>query len=90
MPRYHFTVRDGSDRPDRVELDLPDVIAARAEGMMFAGELIRDAGCRRDVKDDWCVEITDEAGSVLFRMDFVVAASAAASRKGPRRGTTPW
>lgn len=89
MPRYRFTVHDGSDRLDAIDVDLPDIVAARAEGMTLAGELIRDAGTRRDAKDDWRVEIADAAGAILFRMAFVVAPSAAAVGAMPNRGTPP-
>ena len=73
MPRYHFHVRDGVDRPDRDGIDLPDIRVARAEALKLAGEIIRDAGMRDDLGEEWRITVTDEAGLTLFIMDFLVA-----------------
>ena len=79
LPRYHFHVHDGSTRVDADGTDLPDLQAARREALKRAGAIIGDAGARADFGEEWRLEVTDHAGLMLFRMDFVVAASPAAA-----------
>ena len=80
MPRYFFHVHDGTVMRDRDGTELPDLQTARAEALMLAGKIIGDAGARRDLGEEWVIEVTDETGLILFRMDFVVAESAATGR----------
>lgn len=42
MPRYFFHVQDGHDYPDLEGTELPDLAAARAEAVQFAGSLLAD------------------------------------------------
>jgi hypothetical protein len=80
VPRYFFHVHDGTDVPDLEGTELRDITAARAQGLMLAGEIIRDAGRRGDLGEDWSIEVSDQGGLVLFRMVFLVAASPATER----------
>lgn len=85
MPRYHFHLHDGVDRPDAEGTELAGIEAARAEALRLAGEIIRDAGVRADLGEEWRVTVTDDAGLTLFIMDFLVAESPATARRSPKR-----
>lgn len=77
MPRYHFNVHDGFDLPDPEGSDLPDLRAARIEAVRYAGSLLHDHAVTFWDHDDWRMEVTDEAGLILFSLIFVASDSAA-------------
>ncbi len=80
MPRYKFHVYDGrvDVKPD--EEDLRDSDAARREGIRRAGAtLVLDAHILR-ADTEWRLEVEDEHGLVLYRMDFAITASSAVPR----------
>ena len=83
MPQYHFNVYDGIEIIDFKGTELTDVQAARVEALKHAGALIADAEVRGDLGEEWRLEVTDEFGLVLFRMDFLVS-NAPASPKPSR------
>ena len=66
MSRFFFNVIDGVSAPDDEGIDLPDLHAARAEGVRGAGEMLRElAG---DLSEgEWRVDVADETGAVVFR-----------------------
>lgn len=77
VPRYHFNVYDGVSSLDLDGTELPDVQAARVEGIRLAGEILKDDADRIDLGEEWRLEVTDQAGVVLFRMAFLVVEEAA-------------
>lgn len=88
MPRYFFHVHDGVDLRDEDGTELSDIRAARVEAVRFAGEVIANDADRRSLGEDWRLEVTDEAGLILFRLDFTIAESPAAqSALRPKRPT---
>jgi hypothetical protein len=80
MPQYHFHVYDGRPVKNVNGIELPNIQAARVEALRLAAETIRDAAERADLGDAWRVEVLDEVGLMLFRMDFLIAESPAASK----------
>lgn len=70
MPRYHFNVHDGADIPDRDGTELASVSVARVEAVKLAGRLLMDEPARFWDGSDWHLEVTDERGHILFRLDF--------------------
>lgn len=72
MPRYHFNVYDGVSAPDPEGYELVDWQAARLEAVRLAGELLREDAKRIAIGEDWYMEVTDDTGLVLFRLDFSV------------------
>ena len=72
MPRFHCNVYDGADRPDLVGVELPDLETARLEAIRLAGSILREEAQRVARGDDWRIEVTDSAGTALFRMTFKV------------------
>ena len=72
MPRFHFNVYDGVTLPDEDGTELPDWHHARAQALLFAGELLKDEAIHRQLADGWHIEVTDERGLILFRLDFTI------------------
>ena len=72
MPRFHFNIYDGINEIDRVGLELPDYNDARIEAMRLSGEILKHTAHRLVLGEDWRMELTDERGLILFRLDFSV------------------
>jgi hypothetical protein len=70
MPIYHFNVRDGANIPDPEGTDLPDLRSARVEAVKLAGRLLMDEADSFWEGSDWHLEVTDDSGIALFRLDF--------------------
>ena len=77
MPRFHFNVYDRVCVLDTEGTELPDRQAARLEAVRYAGALLVDEAQHVARGEDWRMDVTDEVGLVLFRLDFSVMASAA-------------
>jgi len=77
VPRYYFHVFDGADYIDREGTELPDWDAARTEAIRFAGEILKDEAKRVGLGENWHLQVTDETGLTLFRLDFTVTPSPA-------------
>lgn len=76
MPRYHFNVYDGFSTHDRDGTELVDAHEARREALRRASGLLDDEVIRGGLGEDWRMEVTDEAGALLFRFDFIVERTA--------------
>jgi hypothetical protein len=70
MPRYFFHVYDGSSDRDEEGTELPDVYAAQNEAIRLSGELLREIGGKFWDGTVWSLEVTDEAGHILFILRF--------------------
>jgi hypothetical protein len=70
VPIFHFNVRDGSEIPDPEGTELPDIRSARNEAVKLAGRLLLDEPDKFWEGSEWHVEVTDDAGLILFRLDF--------------------
>ena len=86
MPRYHFNVYDGVTDIDRDGVELADWQQARLEAIRYTGEIFRDQPKRLALGEDWRMEVTDDTGLVLFRLDFSVMETAATMRPDVARG----
>lgn len=80
MPRYHFNVFDGLSSLDIEGTELPDWQTARIEAVRLAGEILKDDADRIDLGEDWCIEVTDQTGLVLFRLTLQVIEAPAVRR----------
>lgn len=78
MPRYHFNVYDGRNITDDVGTELPDATFARREAIRYSGALLEDDADSLPVGEDWRMEVTDDAGLILFSLTFTVVASTGA------------
>lgn len=80
MPRYHFNVHDGSDLIDKDGTVLPDIVFARREAIRLAGKLLELGAGSINPGSEWRMDVTDDAGLLLFQLDFTVSQSPAASQ----------
>lgn len=71
MPRYFFHVHDGTASRDTEGTQLADIYAAQEEAIRTSGELLREIGGKFWNGEEWSLEVTDEAGRVLFTLRFV-------------------
>ena len=79
MSQFFFNVYDGKHLVDDEGMDLPSFKSACRAAISLSGALIKDDAARIADGLDWHIEVTDGAGLILYRLDFVVAASAAVS-----------
>lgn len=77
MPRYHFNVYDGVNLLDKTGIELPDATFARREAIRYAGSLLEESAAQDSLTNEWRMEVTDETGLILFRLDFFVTPSPA-------------
>jgi hypothetical protein len=80
MPRYFFHVHDSVSIFDDEGTDLPDLDAARVEAVRLSGEMLRDHAKQFWNGEEWKLEITDEAGLLLFTLVFVAFNAASTSQ----------
>ncbi len=73
MPRYYFHVYDGIALQDHEGTELADLNAARKEALQVADGLLGSAARRADLGEEWRIEVTNQSGTLLFSMDFIVA-----------------
>ena len=66
MPRYFFDIRDGDTDTDSEGVELPDLRAARAEAIKFAGAYVSNNPSLLDETGDLTVNLLDETRQPLF------------------------
>jgi hypothetical protein len=71
MPRFFFHVHDGTSIRDDEGTDLPDIFAAQEEAIRLSGALLGEMGGKFWNGTEWSLEVTDEAGRLLFTLRFV-------------------
>lgn len=71
MARYYFNVHDGTSVLDKVGTDLPDISAARKEALQIAEGLFDSAELRADLGEEWRIEVMNDTGTLMFRMEFI-------------------
>lgn len=81
MPRFHFNVYDGRESTDPKVTDLDSYETARRHAIALAGKMLTKESHEPSLGDEWRVEVTDDRGLILYRIDISVAGSAALSRK---------
>ena len=82
MAIYHFNLTDGAREPDLMGTDLPDHEAARLEAVRLSGEVASERPAALWADGSLQVEVTDDAGMVLFLVTTIVTQAAAASPPG--------
>ena len=80
MPRYHFNIRNGIERPDKEGTALPSLEAARRVALdrIRAVMDIEGGGALSD--GDGQVQVTNEVGLVLFTLILSMIAAPATTR----------
>ena len=84
MPRFFFHVHDGRAVLDEEGTELPDFDQARREAIRLAGQILDNEAPNLELAEDWHMDVTDESGLILFRLDFTLTASAAVGRSRKR------
>ncbi|GJE77007.1 MULTISPECIES: DUF6894 family protein [Methylorubrum] len=84
MPRYYFHIHDGHSIIDKDGMVLADTSEARRKAIRISGQYLDNDADVVSLGEEWRMEVTDERGLILFRLDFVVtdAASVGGSFKG--------
>lgn len=77
MPRYFFNIYDGKSVIDEDGMVLADIIQARRMAVRMAGQLFDDESEIVALGQEWRMEVTDDKGLILFRLDFLVTDSSA-------------
>jgi hypothetical protein len=71
MPLYYFNVTHGQKSTSpRAGLDFPHDEAAWEEATTACGEMIRDLDGDLKAGPEWRMEVTNEAGAVVYRLRF--------------------
>ncbi len=77
MPKYFFNVDDGQSSPDEDGTELPDLAAAKVEGLRLAGAIIQEKATFIETGRALRIEVSDGTDLVLFRMVFSLVESPA-------------
>ncbi|TXN24000.1 hypothetical protein [Methylobacterium sp. WL9] len=76
MPRFHFNVYDGKANIDSDGTDFDTWEDARVGAICSIGYELMDDAKRIALGEEWRMEVTDDAGLVLLRLDFSMIALA--------------
>jgi hypothetical protein len=82
MPRFNIELRTESHVRETVSVESNDLTALRIEVAQFVGEMLRDHANAIWTDEDWRVDVTDDAGLILFVLH-ISAINAAAPK--PRK-----
>lgn len=77
MPHFHFNVFDGVTVLDAEGVELASLDEARTEAIALAGQMLKDYPERVRSDEEWRIEVINDTGLLLFRLDFTVSASPA-------------
>ncbi|WP_157215397.1 DUF6894 family protein [Flavisphingomonas formosensis] len=80
MPRYHFRIFDGRPSSDHVSIELEGPNAARNYLPKLTGDLLREQGDSFWEGEDWRIEVSNEAGLILFAIFVSAVISPAGGR----------
>ena len=69
MPRYFFHVINGRFDPDPVGVELDGMDSVRREAIRSAGSML-SVGEQLWKGDAWRMVVADEAGTIVFGLDF--------------------
>ena len=69
MPRFFFPVYDHTSSPDRDGTELPNFETARTEAVHLTGGLLSDQGFGLAPVSPLCVEVADEQGVTVLRVE---------------------
>jgi hypothetical protein len=77
LPKYHIELRTVDQVWDTVDLERDDLEALRVEVAMFVGEMLRDHAAKIWADKDWRVDVTDDAGMILYALSIFATDSPA-------------
>lgn len=85
VPRFFFNVCDGVTPLDSDGTELPNAEVAKVEAIRHAGVLVSESADRFRVDESWRLEVTDEAGLILYRIEMHIGSTAATMHLKNRR-----
>lgn len=68
MPKYHINVRTDSHIAQTLDVEQADQTALRIEMAKFVGKLLKDHAELIWADEDWQIDVTDDAGLILYVM----------------------
>ena len=74
MPRFYFHIRDGRDQFDMDGIELPDEATAQVEAIRLTGAVLRDETKHVIRAPSWTMDVTDETGRPVYRVDVNLSA----------------
>ncbi|HYW17346.1 MAG TPA: hypothetical protein VE891_14495 [Allosphingosinicella sp.] len=77
MPNFNIELRSADRVWETLEVERDDVAALRVEMARFVGQLLRDHAAQVWEDRDWRVDVTDEAGLILYVMHISASDTAA-------------
>jgi hypothetical protein len=77
MALYHIELRTADQVWETLDVERDDVTSLRIEMARFVGELLKDHAGKIWADKDWRVDVTDEAGLILYVMNIFATDSAA-------------
>lgn len=83
MPKYHFDVFKPAAEKDIDGIELSSLSDARTEATALAGAMLKETA---DIwaLSDWRIEVTDDHGLMLLRLDVVATISPAGEAAAKR------
>lgn len=78
MPHYHIELRTADRVWESLDVERSDVEGLRVEMARFVGELLKEHAQQIWLDQDWRLDVTDEAGLILYVMH-ISATNAAAT-----------
>jgi hypothetical protein len=73
MAVYHINVRTESHIADKLSVEKDSRKAIRVELARFVGELLKDHADQIWVDESWQIDVTDDAGLILYVMSIDAA-----------------
>jgi hypothetical protein len=85
MARYGINIRTTSHIADSVEVNTESLTDLRLEMAKFVGELLKDHAALIWTDQDWQIDVTDDAGLILYAISITALNTAATIGSIPRR-----
>jgi hypothetical protein len=79
MANFNIELRSADKVWETLEVERDDIAALRVEMARFVGQLLRDHAAQVWLDQEWRVDVTDEAGLILYVMHISATDSAAAT-----------
>jgi hypothetical protein len=77
MPKFRINIRTASHIADTLEVEKESHTELRIELARFVGELLRDHAELIWTDEDWQIDVSDEAGLILYVMHIAAMRSPA-------------
>ena len=86
VAKYNIELRTAGQVWETVSIEREDIEALRIEMAVFVGELLRDHAGKIWADQDWRIDVTDEAGLILYVMHISATDTAATGSAASAHG----